>query len=160
MDVERTHQIITQKMQQDGNTIQSAQLNSGAVTLGYQSQFKVLWLLSKIHFMSFVRYTDHADTLSFVTFVDDCSTYAAQQKGQLRGLQVGVCSAPILVANTVDADLIELAKSRPKKDFALFNYPVVVEMSTQTVHTYTGRIIWGTMYSSWIRKRIKNILPF
>jgi hypothetical protein len=54
----------------------------------------------------------------------------------LRGMQFGYMVVPCIVVETAYGDLIEYAESPPRKHWALFEFPVVVERSTRETYYF------------------------
>src|SRR6266498_3086270 len=75
-----------------------------------------------------------------------------------RGFQSGVAIIPALVAETVTEPARAAALARPKKEFAAFLLPAIVDLATGQTFSYQGRIVWGTIYASWLRARLAAAL--
>ena len=74
----------------------------------------------------------------------------------LRGMQFGYMVIPCLVVEAADRALIEYAESRPPKHWSLFEFPVVVDRSTDRTHYYNQTAIWGAAFFSDMRKLAKG----
>jgi hypothetical protein len=100
-----------------------------------------------------------AATLAVVTDATQQSIeYAKQAKGGLRGLQTGVAALPVLVSSDVSPDARAAVESRPLKGFAAHTLPAIVDLDARQIHRYNGRIVWGGIYSAWLRERL-DVLP-
>lgn len=81
----------------------------------------------------------------------------------LRGLQFGYMIIPVIVGESPDPSLVEAVSQRPPKHWALFEYPVVVDLSAQRTVCASGSWVWGNFFFSDLRKvadtYIKGSLP-
>lgn len=74
----------------------------------------------------------------------------------LRGLQFGYMVIPCLVLNHADESLVRYAESRPRKHWALFEFPVVVDLGAGTVHYYRQPAIWGAFFFTDMREVVED----
>ena len=103
--------------------------------------------------MSGVRETGRSPRLN-----TEALSYAKEKKGRLRGFQTGVAVMPVLASGTVAPGAIAMAQSRPTRGFAAFLMPAIVDLSTGGSYFYDGRIIFGAVYSHWLRERMTRVL--
>jgi hypothetical protein len=69
-----------------------------------------------------------------------------------RGIQFGYVIMPCLVVESCDPTLIQYACARPRKHWALFEFPVVHDLSTRRTHYFRQTPLWGAVYYSDMRK--------
>jgi len=74
----------------------------------------------------------------------------------LRGLQFGYMVIPCLVVRHRDEGLVRYVESRPRKHWAMFEFPVVVDLSARAVHYYQKTPIWGGFFYSDMRDLVEN----
>lgn len=70
----------------------------------------------------------------------------------LRGLQFGYMIIPVIVGESPDGALVEAVSQCPSKHWALFEYPVVVNLSTNQTLCFNGTAAWGAFFFSDMRK--------
>jgi hypothetical protein len=143
----------------DGSEVSTVQLPSGSALVGYRGQFKLAWMATKLHLFTVVVAVPQATASLLYTLTSESAQYAKSTKGALRGLQSGVAVIPALVSYDVQPDAREYAQSRPEKAFALFHLPAVVDLAAGQTYSYTGRMIWGGIYASWLRAHLAATLP-
>jgi hypothetical protein len=159
MDAAEYLQGAAQRLQQDGSQVSWAGLPGGQALVGYRSQFKLSWLATKLHLFTVLYPTAAATDAELAALSRDAVEYAKATKGALRGFQSGVAIIPALVAETVSEPARAAALARPKKEFAAFLLPAIVDLATGQTFSYQGRIVWGTIYASWLRARLAAALP-
>jgi len=147
-------QNAAERMAADGHEVGSAQLPSGWALVGYQSQFRLSWMATKLHLFVVMVPVEQASADLLATLTSEAIDYAKSAKGQLRGFQSGVAVLPVLVAERVLPDACVAAQARPAKHFAVVTLPALVDATTGQVHEYTGRIVFGGIYAGWLRQRL------
>ena len=70
----------------------------------------------------------------------------------LRGLQFGYMVIPVIVGESPDDNLAEAVSQCPPKHWSLFEYPVVVNLSTNQTLCFNGTAAWGAFFFSDMRK--------
>jgi hypothetical protein len=142
------------RLKADGNEVVVVDLPSGPATIGYQGKFRWRWLATKVNLFTVVSIRPEITAVELSVHISESIEYAKKTKGRLRGLQTGVAVLPILASNVVTSDAIELAKSRPVKGFAAITMPAVVDLSAGQSYAYTGQLILGAIYTTWLRERM------
>lgn len=146
-------------MTEDGCTIATEQIGQAMALIGHRAEFRVSWMLTRLHLLTVVAAVDtvtEADIRDFVTEVD---SYAKATKGRLRGMQSGVVSFAALVSSQVDSGAKEFAEQKPKAAFAAQVRPVVIDLATGQAHTFQGTQQWGRIYQSYLRQKVALYLP-
>jgi hypothetical protein len=146
------------RLQADGSTVGTAQLPGGQAMLGQQAKFKVQWFATKLHLFTLVFPVPVVTAAVMDAFATDALQYAVNQKGQLRGLQVGVASIPVLVGDRVEPDAIEYAHDKLVRRFGAFAWPAAVDASTGATYSHQGAVYLGGIYSKWMRQRTRAVL--
>jgi hypothetical protein len=72
----------------------------------------------------------------------------------LRGMQFGFMVIPVIVADEVTQDVLDLVAQPPRKRWALTQLPVICEAASGNVHFYRGTPLWGGLYFSDLRALI------
>jgi GNAT superfamily N-acetyltransferase len=75
-----------------------------------------------------------------------------------RGMQFGYMVIPCLVVSHAEEALIAYAESRPRKHWALFEFPVVVDLGTGAVHYYRKTPLWGGLYFSDVGELVEGAI--
>jgi hypothetical protein len=65
----------------------------------------------------------------------------------------------VVVAKPVAADGRAAAEARPKKDFAAFVLPVVVDLGAGQTYNSTRGIVWGAFHASYLREPVRTTVP-
>ena len=148
-----------QRLAGDGSVVSDETLPSGAVLVGYQSQFKIKWGATKLHLFTIVAAVPEATAGGFDLLVRESLAYAKREKGQLRGLQTGVAVIPALVGATAHPNARAAAEGRPPKEFAAMALPAIVDLAAGQVYSYQGKILIGAIYAGFLRERLQTTLP-
>ncbi len=69
----------------------------------------------------------------------------------LPGMQFGYMILPCLAVDKADADLIAFVSSAPRQHFSIFEFPVVLDLSTNEMHCFRGTAPWGAFFFSDLR---------
>lgn len=75
-----------------------------------------------------------------------------------RGLQFGYMIIPCVAVETATPELIAYASKSPRKRWALFEFPVVHDLSSGQTHFYRDTALWGAFYFSDMRAIVKSAL--
>jgi hypothetical protein len=148
----------TNRMAADGSAVSQILLPIGPAVVGYQSQFRLRWIATKLHLFTVVVAVPDATAETLQQATEQSVGYAKQTKGRLRGLQSGVAAIPVLVTERPTPDSIDAAESRPSKGWAAFTLPAIVALTSGRIHSFRGRTLWGGIYSAWLRERL-DVLP-
>jgi hypothetical protein len=46
-----------------------------------------------------------------------------------------------------------------QSEFRAITLPAVVHLATNSIHFYDGRLVWGAVYASWLRERLRILTP-
>jgi hypothetical protein len=76
----------------------------------------------------------------------------------LRGMQFGYMIIPVILTRGPDSRLIESAIQRPAKHWALFEFPVVVDLASRRAAFYQGGPAWGGLFFSDLRNIIDTLI--
>lgn len=152
-------QYAAQAMQADGNQVSSVALASGYAMVGYQSQFKLKWMATKVHLFTVVAPVPVATPEAVVGLTQESLDHAIRTRGNLRGLQTGVGVIPVLVSPHVTPEAWDFVQQSPKKEFAAFSLPAIVDLGRGEVVSYQRTPAIGAMYYGWMRKRRDAALP-
>jgi hypothetical protein len=146
------------RLHADGSTTDSVTLPGGPALLGYQSSFRVQWMFTKMHLFTFVVSGPVVSAVALEHFAGDALEYAVQQKGQLRGLQIGVAAIAVLAGEHVEPEAAEFARQKILRRFGAFVWPAAVDLSTGETYSHRGPVVIGGVYSRWMRKRTAAVL--
>jgi hypothetical protein len=157
MTADETVAAISERLHAVGFAMSEVQLPSGIITMGFRSEFRIQWLLTKLNLFIAVLSVPEATLDRLNRHVDEVLTYAISEKGRLRGLQNGVAAIPVLVSSIVDNSASELARTKLVRKFAAFAWPVVIDAGTGQSFSHEGRVFVGGGYARWMRKQIHAI---
>lgn len=76
----------------------------------------------------------------------------------LRGMQFGYMVVPCLVVGSASKELIAYAERQPRKRWALFEFPVVVDRSTDRAYYYESTALWGAFFFTDLRKLVEKCI--
>lgn len=151
--------LVSTQLEKDGNQVSTMQLKDYTALVGYQSKFKWSWFATKLHLFTIFISIPELNSSLYNDALQQALDYGLQMKGKLRGMQVGVAVLPVIVTQAVDTETQQLAESRPNKHYAAIITPAVIDITSNQLHTYTGKIIWGSAYTKWLRERLHASIP-
>ena len=73
----------------------------------------------------------------------------------LRGLQFGYIVVPWIVVDRATPELVSFAVGQPRKHWALFEFPVLHDLSTGQTHYFQQTAMWGALYYSDMRALVQ-----
>jgi hypothetical protein len=76
----------------------------------------------------------------------------------VRGLQFGYIIVPIIVGINPDTSLVRYVSAEPRKHFALFEYPVVVDPSNRETIYFQGKAVWGGLFFSDMKRLVERYI--
>ena len=159
MHPEQYLHLAAQAMQADGSAVSQVALPGGPALVGYQSEFKLRWMATKLHLFTVMVAVPAATPQGLDALNRDALDHAKRAKGRLRGAQTGVAAIPVLVATHVTPEARAAVQAAPKKEFAAFTLPAIVDLSAGEVLSYQGTAFLGFVYASWMRKRRDAACP-
>jgi hypothetical protein len=101
----------------------------------------------------FLCHANQATVSDFHSLFDEGFLHAkhANRIPLLRGMQFGYWIVPFIAVDLVTPDLIAYATSRPRKHWALFEFPVLYDLSTGQTHSFQKTALWGAWFFSDMR---------
>jgi hypothetical protein len=112
-----------------------------------------------------VRHIDNASKGDVMALFDAGFQYGKKvnRVPLLRGLQFGYMIIPVIIGESPDPYLFESVSNCPPKHWSLFEYPIVVDLSTGRTSCFDGTPTWGAFFYSDMRqvadRYIKGCLP-
>jgi hypothetical protein len=76
----------------------------------------------------------------------------------LRGLQFGYMIIPIIVGADPDSAVVQYVSASPRKHWALFEYPVVVDSRDCRAFHFQGKALWGAFFFSDMRQVVERYI--
>lgn len=123
----------------------------------YEEEFRVEWLATKLKQYSFVSHVEHLTADLMKQYSKDCMDYALKNyKNMPRGIQNGVVSNNVLVSGNVDPMAIKLVEAKPKKHYAAFEIPIIVDLTQEKIFYCKKTPLWGAMYYKYFREYISK----
>ena len=103
-----------------------------------------------------LRHAPTATPADFYAFFDDGFRYAkrANRLPLFRGLQFGYMVVPFIAVDAATPELITFVSSRPRRHWALFEFPVLHDLSTGRTHYFDETAVWGAAFFSEMRDMI------
>ncbi len=144
---------LTRVLRTDGYEISDARFEGREVLVARRSQFKVQWMLTRLHtFIFVVDFTDEViDTEMLDRYVDVACGYAIKSKGGLpRGLQSGTAAVVVALSVSPSAEAQQWASRHRGRRFAATTFPVMISTTTGKV-THPGPAVLGAIYNHHLR---------
>jgi hypothetical protein len=127
--------------------------------VGYRRDFLPQMMFSRIHLFTVAAQLSEVTPYAVEDFTRQVSSYVKAAKGGMRGAQSGIAAFTVLVSYHV-ADAAKAAAERPATmEFAVRCQPVVIDLSSRTMHTFRGRQLWGLMLNGHLRRKLALYLP-
>ncbi len=76
----------------------------------------------------------------------------------LRGIQFGYMIIPIIVGADPDSAVVQYVSASPRKHWALFEYPVVVDSRDCRAFHFKGKALWGAFFFSDMRQVVERYI--
>lgn len=87
----------------------------------------------------------------------DCMNYALKNYKNLpRGMQNAVVSNNVLASANVDPMAVKFVEAKPKKHYAAFEMPIIVDLTQEKIYYYKKTPIWGAIYYKYFREYISK----
>lgn len=104
-----------------------------------------------------ISYQPDANALDLQKLFDAAFKYGKRvnRVPLLRGMQFGYIIIPCIVVDVATPEIIEYARTVPRKHVALFEFPVVHELSTNRTYFHQQTPFWGTLYFSDARSIVE-----
>lgn len=121
----------------------------------YEEEFRVEWIATKLKQYSFVASAEAITIELIENYSANCMQYAlAHYKNLPRGMQNAVVSNNVLVSSNIDDGAIKFVQSKPKKHFAAFELPIIVDLAREKIYYCQKTPMWGAMYYKYFREYI------
>jgi len=92
----------------------------------------------------------------------DATFKAAKKRNTLflpRGSGMGYFIVPCLIVEQVSPELIQFINSPPRKQLALFEFPIIFDLATGDSHYLNSTPLWGSFFFSDLRALANVIFP-
>jgi hypothetical protein len=150
---------MEERLTADGCVLTRESIGPISVLVGYKAQMRAL---SRMHIFVVVAKVDRVGETDLREFVDAALNLAIGRKGQRLGMQSGLIVLPVLLAQTVDVDVVDLTRRAYRLNmagFAALAQPAIVELAAGKIWTFRGTRIWGYAFNSLIRQKYSRYLP-
>ncbi len=132
------------------------QVDSFSVKRMYEEKDDIVFA-TKMKNFSFVSCSDKIDLNDIINYSSACMDYALKiYEGLPRGFQNGILSFNVLVSEKVSAEAKKFVAARPKKHFAAFEMPIIVDLTDKSLYYYKKTPMWGGLYYRYFRKFIEK----
>ena len=140
---------------QSFSKMDEVQLNSYIVKRMYEETNEIIKFATKLKNFSYVSYLDKVNLDDIINYSNTCLKYSLTiYKGLPRGFQNGVSTFNVLVSESVSDEAKKFAITRPKKHFAAFEMPIVVDLTNEDIYYYKNTPMWGGVYYRYFREFI------
>ena len=125
--------------------------------LFYEEHFEWRWMASKLKQSGFLSFADTVTKELMQSYSEKCLQYAlSHTPGMVRGMQNGILSVNVLAGRKIEYEAVNYAMKRPKKHFAAFEMPVIVDLDSETLYYYRKTPLWGAIYYRSVREWIEQ----
>jgi hypothetical protein len=107
-----------------------------------------------------LRHLSSATAADFYALFDSGFLYAKRvnRVPLLRGMQFAYMIVPCIAIDSVTPDLALFASSRPRKHWAIFEFPVLYDLSTGQAHYFHETAMWGAFFFSDLRSLTQSTI--
>jgi hypothetical protein len=137
------------------NEVIRVDLKSGPVTAAFRSVFRARWL-TKFDLVTVLADCQEATDLGISTLTSESLEYAIRQRSRFLGTRnaTAVTVFPVLVAGRVQPEAKTFALARPPKLDGAFVFPTIVDLAAGEIYSFSGKLIWGSLYAGWQRDQL------
>ncbi|KAA1425561.1 hypothetical protein [Nocardioides antri] len=143
---------VGQRMAADGCDVTWGQVGPVRALVGHRKDFRLL----RIHLTTVVA-AFPPDAFSVGQFARDVSSYAIERAGKAAGW-VTIEAFAVIACDTAPPDATVAASAQPAIEWLSRTQPVVVETATWQVHTFSGRMWWGSAFNGYKRRRLQRYI--
>ncbi len=159
MDQKTYLDIIHKKLTQDGFDLTNDKINELDVMVAIRKKFSIAKFAAQMNIFVIVGTSDHITKDVIENFSKAALDYAIKtNKGLLRGLQSGVVCFAVLVSPNVDDSAKKWADKNPKKHFASFEMPVILDLGNDKIHYCKKTPFFAMIYYKPFRNIIEKYL--
>ena len=160
MTPENYLQELKERLLADGCDLQWVKPGPADVMIGRRSDFKALWMATKIHLFTIAAALPEVSVTTLEQFTDFAMQTAIDHKDRLpRGIQTGLAVFPTLISDSVEPAALHSAARSQRLRFACIARPTVIDTATRTLGAYRGTPVAGIMYASYLRKKNEQYFP-
>src|SRR5713101_741661 len=131
---------LGRRLRDRGFDVREDDLPSGRALIGYRSEFRVQWLLTKLNLFVAAIEVPVVTLERVQRHVDETLTYGIEQKGRFRGLQNGVVAIPLLVSAAVDDSAAQFATRQLVRKFSASAWPAIIDTSNDRTYSHEGAV--------------------
>jgi hypothetical protein len=131
---------------------------NGCAIVGRRSEFRVRWLMTRLHVLVLVVATDRLTVEIADEIIAAATTEAVHGKpGLPRGLQTGTGVVPVVVANEVDDAVPEYIRTGNDRTFAVVCVPALVQPTASHVVVRGKPQLWGRIYYAHLAQLAEEV---
>ena len=147
------------RLESEGNEVSQISLESGPATAAFRSVFRTRWL-TKFDLFTVLAGCPDASEPTISTLASEALEYAIRNRSRLFGMRnaTALTVFPVLVASNVNDDAKSYALARPAKLAGAFTFPAIVDLAGNETYSYTGKVVWGSLYAKWQREQLSSTL--
>jgi hypothetical protein len=158
MDPNAYLSVVAQRIRSANGTVGQAQVGPAQAFIGdvYQSSVAAMGNLR----VCVVAITPaEVNGLVVRDFSAHADQFAARTTRGTLGLGTALLTVVGFVAHRVTPDAVAAATAKPGMQFAATTRPVVVDLGTGQVHTFTGTPLWGFAMQKTIKRKVRETFP-
>jgi hypothetical protein len=158
MDPNAYLSVVAQRIQAQHGTVQQAQVGPLQALVGdvYSSSVAAMGNLRLC-----VVAVSLAEVNGFVVrdFGAHASQFATRTTQGTLGFGTALLTVVGFVSHRVTPDAIAAATAKPGIQFAASTRPVVVDLASGQLHTFTGTQIWGLAMQNTFKRKVRETFP-
>jgi hypothetical protein len=139
--------VIQERLQNDGFELSQTTIVNMPALVATTTEFKASWFATQLNIFIVVGVADRVEENTINSFSKSAIEFALQHYGgPRRGMQTGVVCFALLITPSIDEKAKLWVMQRPRKHFAAFEMPCLLDTSTNNLYFYQQTPIWGFIY--------------
>jgi hypothetical protein len=158
MDPNAYISVVAQRVQMARGTVQQAQVGPMPALVGdvYSSS---LAAMGNLRLCVVAAVFSEVNAFVVRDFGAHAGQFATRTTQGTLGFGTALLTVVGFVTNRVTPDGIQAATSKPGMQFAQTTRPVVVDLATGALHTFTGTQLWGLAMQNTFKQKVRETFP-
>jgi hypothetical protein len=150
--------VVAQRVQYARGTVQQVQVGPLSAMVGdiYQP---ALAAMGNLRVCVVAASVDEVNGFVVNDFVAHASQFATRTTRGTLGFGAALLTLVGLVSHRVTPDAVAVATAKPGIQFAATSRPVVVDLASGQLHTFTGTQLWGLAMQNTFRQKAREMFP-
>jgi hypothetical protein len=146
---------LAERLAADGCEVHWENWDSASVLIGYRADFRVQWLMSRLHLYTVAAAFPEVTKAMVGQFALSARSYAGAHKpGLPSGFQTGAAVFACLVSDYVQPEALDYAASEQGLGSGVFARPVVVDTDRRAVAAFRRTGFMGAIFGPYLRRKI------